>query len=712
MRKIFLSEGNTILKKRLHFLENANGERALGCFIETSDFKVLEQIGISVRARVGSICTAIVPIKRLRDVASLASVKYIQAGVLCKPCLDMSIPNIGVHHIHDGALGSPYKGEGVIIGVYDSGIDWTHPDFIDSTGNSRILYLWDQTIQDGPTPVAEGYDYGTEYTMDLINGAIHNTNGGIEGLDITGHGTHVAGIAGGNGVGAKNGKPEDVYVGVAPNAELMIVKGGDTQFFSDDIFDGIDYMFQKTSKLEPPRPIVVNLSVGGTQKGPHDGTSLFEMGIDQLLNWQNGRAVVISAGNDGDKNIHFSGTFAPGVEMDTIIVEFQISDNILSVQDHISFDVWYFSFADLFSVSVETPSDEVYGPVESGTSMSWTTSEGSISLDNASISTESDKELTIDVFDSMNGSLLTNNLAVGKWNLIFIGRSGQFDGWLYDSTTDSEITSQEDISILVAEPGNCNLGITVGSYVTRLSWSSLLPKAWSSSPSEVGELSEFSSPGPTRDGRNKPDISAPGEFILSTLSSILDISDRLYLVADDSMHWALRGTSMAAPHVTGVTALMFQANPELDASEILSKLINSVRQDENTGATWNPNWGYGKLDGYNAVKTITSILETNDDFPDNYYLFQNYPNPFNTRTIIPYSITDKKPDILNDTKIQIFDIRGRLVLSLYQGYQKPGNHQLVWDGKDHSGNPIVSGIYICRMVINSHVFCNKMAYVQ
>jgi subtilisin family serine protease len=712
IRKILRSQGNPVDFKSVHLLRDRDGQIAVGCFIQTSYFKTLSENGVSIRARADNICTTAIPLLQLANVAKLPSVEYIEAGIVCKPKLDKSVPEIDVDRVWNGELGSVFDGEGVLIGIYDSGIDWSHPDFIDSTGNSRIRFLWDQTVNDGPHPQDEGFNYGTEYTNAQLNNAIYVSGYGIEGLDITGHGTHVAGIAAGNGRGAKNGKPCNVYIGVAPGAELVIVKGGDMQFFSDDIFDGIKYMFQKAAEFDPPRPCVVNLSVGGTQKGPHNGTSLFEKGIDQLIDWQKGRAVVIAAGNDGKKNIHFSGAFDAGVETDTILVEFQVKDNRVGYQDYVSFDIWYYSFADLFSITVQTPSGESYGPVESSQSMSWNTAEGTISLDNASTSHEFDKELTIDLFDSMNESVLNDNLTTGTWKLLFIGMAGQCNGWLYNTSIEAEISSQADMSILVAEPGNCNLGITVGSYITRLNWPSLLPKTWLQNASQVGDLSEFSSPGPTRDGRNKPDITAPGEFILAALSEQLDISDRNYLVADDSMHWAIRGTSMAAPHVTGVIALMLQADPELDASQLVSRLIVSARQDDYTGQTWNPNWGFGKLDAYHAVKTITSVHERDQDHHDTFSIFQNFPNPFNDNTVITYTIRENSSEIPENIRIDIYDIRGNLVSNVYHGRQQPGYYRVTWNGRDDSGNRVASGVYLYRIVCGSLVFCRKMAFIQ
>jgi minor extracellular serine protease Vpr len=694
--------------------KNQKGESVLGCFVQTDNFETLQRIGIDIRARAGDIGTAFIPITRIEEVAGLPCVVYLEAGKPGKCQLDISMPEIGMDGIRIGALGHNFQGEGILIGIYDSGIDWSHPDFIDSEGHTRIYVLWDQTIDDGPSPAYEGMDYGTVFTQEQINDALSGNPGiRIEGLDLTGHGTHVAGIAAGNGLGVKNGKSGGVYTGAAPKAGLIVVKGGDEQFYSDDIFDGISFMFQKAAEYEPPRPIAVNLSVGGTHKGPHDGTSLFERGIDELLNWEtgDGKAIVISAGNDGNRNIHFSGSFSPGVDADTVMVEFEVASNFSDIQDYVSFDIWYYWYSSL-SITIQTPSGLWYGPVESGTSLFWDTVDGDISIDNASYGSGDDEELVMNLYDSMTGESSSDNLATGTWLLQFIGRTGRFDGWLYESSMGAEIISQKDFSMLVAEPANCRFGISVGSYVTRLNWPSLVPKLWQRIGSEIGNLSNFSSPGPTRDGRNKPDITAPGEFILSTLSGELDISGRTYLVADDSMHWALRGTSMAAPHVTGVIGLMFEADAELNSSEILDLFIQSSRQDGFTGETWNPYWGFGKLDAYEALKTITSVPWPHDPAPDSFYILSNYPNPFNEKTIISYAIPVHSKNRLHKVKIQILDIHGRLITDLFHGFQRPGFYEIVWDGRDAQANQVASGVYLFRIIMDQHILCGKMAYVR
>lgn len=157
----------------------------------------------------------------------------------------------------------PLLGKGVLIGIVDSGIDYENPDFRNADGTTRILALWDQTIQNGKPP--EGYHIGTEFTSEQINEALRmevreERYRIVPSRDTSGHGTAVAGIAAGNGRGSKNGK----YRGAAPEAGLLIVKmggAGETGFpRTTQLMRGVDYIVRKAEELK--KPVAINISFG------------------------------------------------------------------------------------------------------------------------------------------------------------------------------------------------------------------------------------------------------------------------------------------------------------------------------------------------------------------------------------------------------------------------------------------------------------------
>lgn len=197
---------------------------------------------------------------------------------------------------------SPYflEGRDVITAIIDSGIDYFHPDFRNENGSTRILALWDQTLQprEGEKPPYE-FRRGVEFDREDIDRALA-AGSEAEGFqivpsrDTSGHGTHVAGIAAGNGR-ASAGR----YTGVAPESELLVVKlgyAGENAFpRTTELMTALDYVVQKA--LEYRKPAAINISIGNTYGG-HSGTSLLETYIDDISNY--GRNVIcVGSGNEG-----------------------------------------------------------------------------------------------------------------------------------------------------------------------------------------------------------------------------------------------------------------------------------------------------------------------------------------------------------------------------------------------------------------------------
>jgi len=695
-------------------LKRVGSDWTVEVLIRTHDPETLRNMGVSIRTVLGDVVAASLPLSAVEKVAGLPSVLYLETASLCKSLLDVSIPEIGVSSIWSGVLGTEYRGEDVIIGMYDYGIDWSHPDFIASDTTSRVLFLWDQTDNTGSPP--EGFTYGSEYTQSDINDELDGSPLGIvQGKDDTGHGTHVAGIAAGNGRGAKGGKPSDVYVGAAPKADLIVVKGGNGGLIPNShILAGLDYIFKKADALN--RPVAVNLSFG-TQQGPHDGTSIFESTMDSdFLHESEGRAIIVAAGNDGDKAIHASGYFHSENMLDTITVEFEVNDNPIETTEQLQFEVWYQAPSSSLSVTIVSPGGTCVGPVDTGQVVHWP-DEGisRIYVDNAYGGKESngDKKMYIRISDILSGQEI-QNFETGIWKFLFAKGLGRFDVWLYDASVGARFTSQVDDSITLTEPGNSHEVITVGSYVSRLRWPSLVFKRGETGVPQIGDLSSFSSSGRTRDGRQKPDITAPGEFILSSLSREIDILSCPHLVSPDSMHWAMKGTSMSAPHVAGLVALMFQADPTLTASKIRDKIgFRTARKDEFTGFdVWNRYWGFGKLNALEAMRLVTSVDDQKEGLPASYLLYPNYPNPFNETTWISYVVPEAPGRTGELVSLSVYDIEGRRVTSLVQETRRSGKYTAMWSGRDEEGHAVASGIYICRLVIGENVISRKMVFLK
>ncbi|MBU3874484.1 S8 family serine peptidase [Faecalicatena sp. AGMB00832] len=246
------------------------------------------------------------------------------------------------------------RGNGVLTAVIDSGIDYANSDFRNADGTTRIRTLWDQTIQGNPP---QGYHIGTEYTREQINEALRQTNIRereqiVPSRDTSGHGTGVAGIAAGNGLGSPGGQ----YAGVAPESELLVVKLGSPRQDgfprTTELMQGVDYAIRKG--LEYQMPVAVNISFGNTY-GSHDGTSLLERFLDDISNyWKS--VICVGSGNEGTSAGHTSGILEENVE-EEVQLGVQMNEPTVNVQ------IWK-DYVDQVDISIVSPSGVRVGPIQ------------------------------------------------------------------------------------------------------------------------------------------------------------------------------------------------------------------------------------------------------------------------------------------------------------------------------------------------------------
>jgi len=711
---------NVALAKSPALIQSPAGNRARVLIKSKGSVAQLEARGARVIARVGDIATAIVPVERLADLASLDDVKYIEAAKVVRLLNDVAVEAAGGVVLHQQRN---LTGRGVIVGVLDSGIDWRHPDFRKANGQTRIKFLLDlsepgDTDGDGDLD-GNGPFGGTLYTESQINQAL-NGNGTVTEVDKNGHGTHVAGTAAGNGLATGANIPPGTYAGMAPEADIIFVKGqrGDSgELLTDEIVNTLQFIDSMATVLG--EPCVINFSFGGHQ-GAHDGTALHEEAIDDLVGSSRpGRVVVVAAGNEGTANIHLGGTMSgPAVPVEFEIPAYTAISGTRN--DYVSFEVWYSGSANL-SFRLATPSGANYGPVRSGRTFFRDTADGFLLIDNASAGRDErndDKRALIQVFDNS-----TNIPKAGDWTLTITGSSGHYDLWLSPSSSSmrATLTTTGDFSKVVNVPGTARNAITVGAWISKKSWTDVDGNGLELLSLVVGAAGDFSSPGPTRDGRLKPEITAPGQMIGSSLSfdapagGEFSIWPSTRYVLQDNRHAIGSGTSFAAPVVAGGVALMLQKNPSADAIEIRNALIASATADNFTQTVPNNKWGYGKVDFARAVDILTAIEEQNlpTVTPLSFQLAQNYPNPFsaavrgNPKTRIGFQVSQPAP-----VRIAVFDLLGRKVRSLVDGVYSPGLYQVNWDGRDEDGRPVAAGVYLYRMAAGKFTASRKLLVMK
>ncbi|MBI3563685.1 MAG: S8 family serine peptidase [Elusimicrobia bacterium] len=490
-------------------------------------------------------------------------------------------------------------GTGVVVGVVDTGIDFRHADFIDPvSGNSRIQYLWDQTDAGGAAPTGvtcSPADCGTEWSNAQINASLPG-GGSVREKDLSGHGTHVAGIAAGNGQAAGGPYAAGTFKGVAPKADLIVVK---TNFSDAGVVDAINYIATRAAGLG--KRAVVNLSLGG-QMSPHDGTSSFETGVTAAAATT---PVVVAMGNDGGASPHAQMN---GLAFNQTVT-FTVGVTAAYAADA-QVDLWG-SSSDSYLVTVALTGvscgvmSEVSG---AGTGASpFACGTNSVYIENASGATGStspaDREMYVDVYDPAGLAISGLTVSVTCKNASGCGR---LDGYLDPAGEGTAFVGGGGYAVTtsqtMASPATANGVIAVGSYASRIAWTDLAGGAVSYVSQTLGTLSDFSSQGPTRDGRQAPDVAAPGSGIASALSAqagycASTCTFSALQVLQDGKHAILQGTSMAAPVVTGIVALRLQGSPTRTPAELRSIVQGLARGDGAVGAYGaapNTAFGYGK----------------------------------------------------------------------------------------------------------------------
>ncbi len=560
-------------------------EDDLGVVLDFSgDVRELRALGVTTRTHLDSLITATVPLDRLDAVASLPGMKYMRLGRRFQPMLNLSVPDTRTSDIRWGIPPnwSGYTGKGVVVGVVDLGIDVNHADFRDARGGSRILFLWDQTTGVSGANHPAPYNYGTEWTKVQINAGLCTQ------VDTGGHGTSVAGIAAGNGSATGNGWPAYRYVGMAPEADLVVVKCTLTDVA---IIDGMNYIKSKAASLG--KPCAINLSIG-THMGAHDGTDPVERAIDQIVG--PGVVVCTATGNSGttDPTRYVHAVWTLPAKNAQVTAGLGVS---ATRSNPFYMDIWY-EGEDSIDLSVTTPNGySVTRQTGQTTGGYQSTPDGGIWIDNASGGVypyNGDRECMV----------VVQNAVSGAWSVTAIGRTivsgGKCDAWI-EAGQNVFWSSYGTNAGSCTVPSTSNSVIAVGGYQTKTQWTNPngTLQGWMGS---LGAFYTATGAGPTRDGRQRPELCVPSTRIACSLST--NFAANPDNIVEDGVHLVQGGTSMASPHMTGAAALCLQRDPTATASDVKNAVISTARGDLFTGQVPNECWGAGKLDVSAAIDLV------------------------------------------------------------------------------------------------------------
>ncbi len=580
----------------------------------------LEAAGVKVRSRIGDIVTLRVPVASLGLLERCDGIVSYTIAHRVSPDMDRTRIDTRTDSVQGGlGVPMPFDGEGVLIGITDWGFDYTHPN-LNKANNMRIERAWDHFKQSGPAPA--GFDYGTEYgTPEEVRAAKCDTSN-LYGYAT--HGTHVAGICGGNGTSA--GKA----IGQAPGAHFIL-----GSWFLDEAswLDQVAWM--KGVADETGKRLVINSSWGMYTFSTLDGTSLLSQAIDRYS--EEGVVFVTSGGNNGDENFHLEHTFAgAGDTLKSIAAWYSdgIGQGLIYWGEGAEYGkrraesgerkAGSGNFKAGFAMVRDSDGEIFYSPMYD--------TEEDVAYEESYIVAGTDTvhyDIMVEGVNPFSGRphVLLNverkrgyklmmlctgaeGSRVHVWNMANLSNNAGNMGCAF---MNSGIFGCQngDPGYGIGEPACAEKAITVAAHTSDF----YNPN----NEYQTGNIAYFSSYGPTLDGRSKPEISAPGVNVISSISSYNESGNysATYEALSGGRHyiWSrMSGTSMSSPAVTGVVALMLEANPRLTVDEIREILFTTARNDDKTGPlqerdSVSVRWGHGKVDALRAVNAAYDRLD-------------------------------------------------------------------------------------------------------
>ena len=457
-------------------------------------------------------------------------------------------------------------GKNVILAIADTGIDYTHPVFRYPDGRSRVIAIWDQTARD-----ENGVPFGRIYTQTELNEALKMADplSVVPVTDPQGHGTFLAGLAAGNEVSEEN------FTGMAPGAEILVVKlrqaeeclkrfwfvAPETPAYEEaDLIEAVNFMISTAKARE--KELVILFGIASSQ-GDHNGVGNFAAYLN-LLSLQQGRAVVVSGGNEGNVARHFRSRSYEGISYQD--VELRVAD----VKDGVYVDFWA-DAPDLYGLGFVSPTGEVIEKLPTRTSFRET------------IPFVFEPTVIYVVYERVEPVTGATHIRIfikepvdGIWKIRIFQEEvygGNFDLWLPIGpfVQGKAMFLKPDPEVTITEPGNADQVLTITAY-----------------SGESGGIALDSSRGFTRDGIVKPDLAAPGINVRGPIRG--------------GLYTARSGSSVAAALGAGVAALLMEYDSSYTGVQIKNYLIRGAVRDQRGYP--NTEFGWGKMNLYDTLENM------------------------------------------------------------------------------------------------------------
>lgn len=681
-----ISQNNEQIKEQflnklpIHKINNTYYLSLLGNISENFDQNCLIEKNWIAGKPIGEVATIKVPLSDLASLESSDEFDFLEIAPKVRNQLDKAIHDMHADSVQMG-IGLPegYTGKDVYIGITDWGFDYTSPMFYDTAlQQTRIIAAWDQFKTSGPSPSTFGY--GTEYNTPAELIAAGSDTSNI--YSYATHGSHVAGIAGGGGAGTS-------YRGVAFESKFLFVT-----FLVDvgAVLDAWEWMYQKA--LEDNKRLVINMSWGLYHFGTLDGTSLLSQAITAYTDL--GVVFSNSAGNNGNVNFHIQKTFNNETIKSKIdFYSYSSNPNMWGQSIH-SWGEPGHSFENGIIVSNSLNVPLVESPFYStNTTNSYIDTFLVTGIDTIWYNISADSAHYLNNRPTMRLRVKNTNTnlkiilkstaqsgTVHYWNVTEL--TNDVGNWGMPFSTSGTGTIAGDKLNGVSEPSCSDDVISVAAYATQYQTSG--------TSTAGGAIASFSSFGPRYDGVMKPDISAPGVNIISSMSSFTDYAftsiDNVYFNGRTYHFAKMSGTSMASPMVAGVSALILDANPYLSARQVKEIIMQTARQDNFTGVIppgGSNRWGAGKINAYAAVQLALETVGMEN--PPVELMWSVYPNPVMNE--LHFTIIEELPKT-----VEIFDILGNY-------FEKP-----IINGKVYVSD-LPSGQYFIKILIDGRVQQDK-----